>query len=87
MEICLVEDGLPAGVVLQRRTAQQLIYAITSTHPHQDAYEHAWKQRIAALTQANPRLVTESSPQALFQAAAYPDIIITAAAESLFGSP
>jgi hypothetical protein len=31
-------------------------------------------------------MVTESSPQTLFLAAAYPDTV-TAAAESLFGSP
>lgn len=75
-----------ARKILRRRTAEQLIYAITSTRPRQDAYEHAWKQRTAALTASNPRMVTESSPQTLFLAAAYPDMV-TAAAESLFGSP
>jgi hypothetical protein len=72
--------------ILRHRTAEQLIYAITSTRPRQDAYEHAWKQRIASLITSNSRLVTEASPQTLFQAAAYPDLI-TAASESLFGSP
>jgi TniQ len=72
--------------ILRRRTAEQLIYAITSTRPRQNAYEHPWKQTIAALIASNPRLVTESSPQTLFQAAAYPDLV-AAASESLFGSP
>jgi len=48
--------------------------------------EQAWKSRITALIESNPRLATESSPRALFQAVTYPDIITTAA-ESLFGSP
>ena len=35
---------------------------------------------MAALIQSNPRQATESGPQALFQAAAYPEAIAAAAA-------
>jgi len=35
----------------------------------------AWKRRTTALIESNPRPVTESGPQELFQAAAYPDAI------------
>jgi hypothetical protein len=72
--------------ILRYSTAEQLIYATTSAHPPRSADEQAWKHRIAALTESNPRRAIESNPQALFQAAAYPDII-DAAAESLSGSP
>jgi len=36
--------------------------------------------RTAALIESNPRSVTETSPQALFQAAAYPDAVAAACA-------
>lgn len=75
-----------ARKILRRCTAEQLIYATTSTRPRQNAYEHAWKQRMATLITSNPRLVTESNPQTLSQAAAYPSVV-AAASESLFGSP
>jgi hypothetical protein len=71
--------------LIRRCTIEQLIYARTSAHAGQDEYEHAWKHRATALIESNPRLVTESSPRTLFQAAAYPDVI-AAAAESLLGS-
>jgi hypothetical protein len=35
---------------------------------------------MTALIESNPRPVTESGPQALFQAAAYPEAIASAAA-------
>ena len=57
---------------------EQLIYARTRVPEAQDAL--AWKRRTAALIESAPRTVTENSPQALFQAAAYPDAIITASA-------
>jgi len=44
--------------------------------------DHAWKRRTLALIETNPRQVTESSPQALFQAAACPEAV--AAGVALF---
>jgi hypothetical protein len=57
---------------------EQLIYASTRHPGTRDAL--AWKHRMAALIQSIPRTVTENSPHALFQAAAYPDAIIAASA-------
>jgi hypothetical protein len=65
--------------LLRRCTVEQLIYA-TVQAPAEQA-ERAWKRRMAALIRSNPRPVTESSPQALFLAAAYPETI-TAATET-----
>jgi hypothetical protein len=64
--------------LLRRRTIEQLIYAKIQATAGQD--DHAWKRRTLALIQTNPRHVTESSAQALFQAAAYPETITAAAA-------
>jgi hypothetical protein len=68
--------------LLRRRTVEQLIYA-TVQAPAEQA-ERAWKRRMAALIESNPRPVTQSSPQALFLAAAYPEAI-AAAAETCTG--
>lgn len=48
--------------------------------PGADQAGHAWKRRTAALIELNPRSVTETSPQALFQATAYPDAVAAACA-------
>lgn len=61
-----------------RRTIEQLIYSTIQDPPGQA--DHARKRRTAALIKSNPRTVSESSPQALFRAAAYPDAIDAAAA-------
>jgi hypothetical protein len=59
-------------------TIEQLIYAKVQATAGQN--DHAWKRRTLALIETNPRQVTESSAQALFQAAAYPEAIAAAAA-------
>ena len=64
--------------LLRRCTTEQLIYARIQAPADQAG--HAWKRRTAALIESNPRSVTETSPQALFQAAAYPDAIAAACA-------
>jgi hypothetical protein len=69
---------------LLRRTAEQLIYARVRAHAGQAGSERMWKRRTTALIESNPRSVTESSPQALFLAAAYPEAI--AAAAAIYGS-
>jgi hypothetical protein len=66
--------------LLRRCTAEQLIYARVHAPAGQTGSERAWKRRTTALIEANPRLVTESHPQALFLAAAYPEAIAAAAA-------
>jgi hypothetical protein len=71
--------------LLRRCSIEQLIYARVSAPARQTGHEHAWKRRTATLIESNPRPVTEASPRALFQAAAYPDVI-AAAAVSLLGS-
>jgi hypothetical protein len=66
-----------------RCTIEQLIYARTrAAHAPggQAGTARAWKRRMQALIDANPRTVTESCPQALFLAAAYPETIAAAAA-------
>lgn len=68
--------------LLRRCTVEQLIYG-TVQAPAEQA-ERAWKRRTAALIESNPRPVTESGPQALFLAAAYPEAI-AAAAETCTG--
>jgi len=62
--------------LLRRCTIEQLIYARIQAPA--DQAEHAWKRRTAALIESNPRSVTQTSPQALFQAAAYPDAVAAA---------
>jgi hypothetical protein len=65
-----------ARQLLRHCTIEQLIYARIQVPAGQDV--HAWKHRVAALIESNPRPVTENSPQALFRAAAYPDAIVAA---------
>jgi hypothetical protein len=64
--------------LLRHRTIEQLIYSKIQAAAGQD--DHAWKRRTLALIETNPRQVTESGAQALFQAAAYPEAIATAVA-------
>jgi hypothetical protein len=59
-----------------RQPAEKIIYAITQAPTDRDG--HAWKRRIAALTESNPRTVTEPSTQAVFQAADYPETVMAA---------
>ena len=70
--------------LLRRYTVEQLIYGTVQAPAEQAG--PAWKRRMAALIQSNPRPVTESGPQALFLAAAYPEAI-AAAAETCTGRP
>lgn len=65
-----------ARQLLRHCTIEQLIYARIQAPSGQD--EHVWKRRTAALIESNPRTVTESSPQPLFRAAAYPDAVAAA---------
>lgn len=67
-----------ARQLLHRLTIEQLVYSKIQAPAGQD--NRAWKRRTIALIQANPRQVTESSAQALFQAAAYPEAIAAAVA-------
>jgi len=62
----------------RRCTIEQLIYS--RLHAPAGHADREWKHRMAALIESNPRPVTESGPQALFQAAAYPEAIAAAAA-------
>jgi hypothetical protein len=64
--------------LLRRCTIEQLVYS--SIQAPSDQAGNTWKRRTIALIETNPRPVTESSPQALFQAAAYPEAIVAAAA-------
>ena len=68
----------------RRSTIEQLIYAQVQAAAGQARPEPAWKHRTVTIIQSNPRPVTESSPQALFLAAAYPEAI-AAAAETCTG--
>ena len=68
--------------LLRRYTVEQLIYGTVQAPAEQAG--PAWKRRMAALIESNPRPVTESGPQALFLAAAYPEAI-AAAAETCTG--
>jgi hypothetical protein len=67
--------------LLRRCTIEQLIYSRNQAAPENQA-DRAWKRRIMALIDSNPRPVTESNPQALFQAAAYPEAIASVAADA-----
>jgi len=62
----------------RRCTIEQLIYS--RLHAPAGHADREWKHRMTALIESNPRPVTESGPQALFQAAAYPEAIAAAAA-------
>ena len=69
--------------LIRHYTPEQLIYArtqATHTADGQARTTRAWKRRLQALLEANPRTVIESCPHALFPAAAYPETIATAAA-------
>jgi hypothetical protein len=63
--------------LLRRCTIEQLIYSKIQATAGQD--DRAWKRRTLALIESNPRQVTESGAQALFQAAAYHEAIAAAA--------
>jgi hypothetical protein len=64
--------------LLRRLTIEQLVYSRAQAPA--DQADRAWKRRMMALIDSNPRPVTQSCPQALFQAAAYPEAIAAAAA-------
>jgi hypothetical protein len=64
--------------LLRRCTVEQLIYSRLQAPA--DQADRAWKRRTTALIDSNPRAVTQSNPQALFQAAAYPEAIAAAVA-------
>ncbi len=64
--------------LLRRLTIEQLVYSRVQAPA--DQADRAWKRRMMALIDSNPRPVTQSCPQALFQAAAYPEAIAAAAA-------
>jgi hypothetical protein len=63
--------------LFRRCTIEQLIYSKIRAAAGQD--DQPWKRRTLALIESNPRQVTESGAQALFQAAAYPEAIAAAA--------
>jgi hypothetical protein len=64
--------------LLRHCTVEQLIYSRIQAPAGQD--DRTWKRRTMALIESNPRQAAESSAQALFQAAAYPEAIAAAAA-------
>lgn len=64
--------------LLRRCTIEQLNYSKIQAAAGQD--DDAWKRQTLALIETNPRQATESSAQALFQAAAYPEAITAATA-------
>ena len=64
--------------LVRRCTIEQLIYSRLNAPAGQADRE--WKRRMTALIESNPRRATESSAQALFQAAAYPEAIAAAIA-------
>jgi hypothetical protein len=45
-----------------------------------NADDTSWKRRTMALIESNPRSAAESSPQEMFRAAAYPDVVAAACA-------
>ena len=69
--------GTPAPPPLHHR-ATRLLHGPET----RQAGEQPWKRRTAALIESNPRPAAESSPQQLFQAAAYPEAIAAARARS-----
>ena len=56
-----------------------MIYAKVQATAGPAGSEHTWKRRTTALIESSPRSTTESHPQALFLAAAYPEAISAAA--------
>jgi hypothetical protein len=66
-----------ARQLLRRCTIEQLIYSRIQAPAGQD--DRAWKRRATALIESNPRPAAEAGPQALFQAAAYPEAIVAVA--------
>jgi hypothetical protein len=76
----ILEAERRARRLLRRCTTEQLIYARVSAPEAQAGPGHAWKRRVTALFESNPRQVTGSSPQELSLAAAYPDAIAAATA-------
>jgi len=64
----------------RRSTIEQLIYAQVQAAAGQAGPERAWKHRTVTLIESNPRPVTESSTQAMFLAASYPEAIAAATA-------
>jgi hypothetical protein len=56
---------------------EQLIHSRTQAPPGQA--DRARKRRMLAVIESNPRLAAEAGPQALFQAAAYPEAIAAVA--------
>jgi hypothetical protein len=73
-------DILEAERLARPRSIEETVYATVQAPEGRD--EHAWKRRTAALVKSNPRTLTETSPQALFQAAAYPDAVAFASRKS-----
>jgi TniQ len=63
--------------LLRRCTIEQLIYSTVQAPADQASHER--KRRMIALIKSSPWPVTESGPQALSQAAAYPEAIAAAA--------
>jgi len=63
--------------LIRRCTIEQLIYARLHAPAAHDDRE--WKRRMTALIESNPRQAAESGPQAMLQAAAYPEAIAAAA--------
>ena len=63
--------------LLRRCSTEQLLYL--SMQPA-EADERSWKRRAMTLVGSNPRSASESSPQEMFLAAAYPDAIAVAQA-------
>jgi hypothetical protein len=68
---------LQARRLLRRCTIEQLIYSTVQAPADQDGHER--KRRMIALIESSPWPVTEPGPQALSQAAAYPEAIAAAA--------
>lgn len=69
--------------LLRYCTIEKLIHSrIQAMRPPggQPGPDQAWKRRMQALIQSNPRTVIESGPQTLLLAAAYPEAIATAIA-------
>jgi hypothetical protein len=66
--------------LVRRCTIEQLIYAQVQAAAGQAGPQRAWKNRTMTLIKSNPRPVTESSPQAMFLAASYPETVAAATA-------
>ncbi len=76
-ELCYLDAGEPSAVSFPLRgqgCSQRWVQA------RADQADRAWKRRTMPLIESDPRQVAESSAQALFEAAAYPEAIAAAAA-------